>query len=769
MFGTAIFKPDTAVGRSWRRLAAFAGAMTLKARVVVLVVVMLVLGIWGLALRTTLTLERDLTQLLAANFSAGAFNVASDLDRDVRLHVNVLARLAASLPPDILADPVKLDRALDSFADTSAIVPYGCFVADGNGIVVAGYPQHVVPPMGTSVQDLAYFRAAIASGKPVIGSPILVGAEQNVAMPIAIPLRDARGATTGALIGSVLLSDPLLLGQFEHNKIGQTGWFIVVSPQDRVIVAATDRKRIMTKLPPHGVIPLLDRRLEQGYEGPGVTVASMGAEVLTVSRKVEATGWVVIAVDPIAEAFAPIASLKRGIYLAALLISLAVALILRFFLGRQFAPLAQAAGAMRRMTAGELPMATIDVTRKDEIGELIASFNQLVTERSRLEQSLQAEVSERSRANEALRESRDRLDGIYQSVGDGIISVDAGQRIVLFNAAAERIFGYAAADMIGQPLSVLLPERFRTKHDVHIRRFDGDGPEDRSMGAYRLIYGLRSSGEEFPVEAAVSKSGSSPHKLFTVILRDVTERRRAEELREQLMRQLESLSERLAVAQEEERRQIAHELHEELGQELTTLKLYLQMLAPGGGGTQEETPHQQAISVAVHAMERIRKLVLDLEPPELATFGLYAAARTYCQQQVAARGLKLHIDAPKPDVRAPRAIELACFRVLQEAVSNVVQHAEASEVRVHLHQGAAELVLTVRDDGCGFDRDAVRDDIRHEGGSLGLFGMQIRARPVGGSVQVKSTPGGGTEVRAVFPLQIAAPEPEGDDPETGLS
>ena len=171
--------------------------------------------------------------------------------------------------------------------------------------------------------------------------------------------------------------------------------------------------------------------------------------------------------------------------------------------------------------------------------------------------------------------------------------------------------------------------------------------------------------------------------------------------------------------------------------------------------------------MAVHAMERIRTLVLDLEPPELATFGLHAAVRTYCLQQVGTRGLKLHIDAPRPAVRAPRPVERACFRVLQEALSNVLQHAEASEVRVHLHQEAAELVLTVRDDGCGFDRDAVRDDIRHEGGSLGLFGMQIRARPVGGSVQVKSTPGGGTEVRAVFPLHYPAAEPVGADAVAG--
>jgi signal transduction histidine kinase len=313
--------------------------------------------------------------------------------------------------------------------------------------------------------------------------------------------------------------------------------------------------------------------------------------------------------------------------------------------------------------------------------------------------------------------------------------------------------------MIGQPLNVLLPERFRPQHGEQIRNFDSAGQTIRRMGTYGLVYGLRRNGEEFPLEAAVSRSGISPNKLFTVILRDITERRQAEQMREQLMRQLELLSERLATAQEEERRKIAYELHEELGQELTTLKLYLQMLGPGSGGTEAETHHEQALTVAVHATERVRKLVLDLDPPELADFGLHAAVRTYCQRQAVAGGWNLHIDAPKPDVRAPQPVERACFRVLQEGLNNVLNHAQATEVWVNLHQGADELELWIRDNGIGFDRNAVRADKRREGGGLGLFGMQIRAKHVGGSVEIKSTAGAGTEVRAVFPLPVASVEP----------
>jgi PAS domain S-box-containing protein len=638
-------------------------------------------------------------------------------------------------------------------------VPDACFAVNTKGIITAGYPEYAVR-VGASVEDLGYFREVIAGGTPVIGVPVRAGtAQQRPVVPIAVPLRNGSGATAGALVGHFLLSAPNMLGQLQHLRIGERGSFLVFSPKNRLILAATDPNRILQWLPPKGVVPLLDRRVKDRFEGAGILVTALGVEHLGVARTMATTGWMLLAAVPTKEIFAPIEDFKRRVYLAALLISLAMAVILRFFLARQFAPLKEAGGAIRRMTEGEIPMAAIPVTRQDEIGELLANFNRLVVERSRLEQSVQAEIIKCNQANEALRESKDRLDGIYLSVGEGIISIDAEQRIALFNSAAERIFGYSAAEMIGQPLNVLLPERFRPQHGEQIRNFDSAGQTIRRMGTYGLVYGLRRNSEEFPLEAAVSQSGISPNKLFTVILRDITERRQAEQVREQLMRQLELLSERLATAQEEERRKIAYELHEELGQELTTLKLYLQMLGPGSGGTEAETHHEQALTVAVHATERVRKLVLDLDPPELADFGLHAAVRTYCQRQAVAGGWNLHIDAPKPGVRAPQPVERACFRVLQAGLNNVLNHAQATEVWVNLHQGADELELWIRDNGIGFDRNAAREDKRREGGGLGLFGMQIRAKHVGGSVEIKSTAGAGTEVRAVFPLPVASVEP----------
>jgi PAS domain S-box-containing protein len=139
------------------------------------------------------------------------------------------------------------------------------------------------------------------------------------------------------------------------------------------------------------------------------------------------------------------------------------------------------------------------------------------------------DITDRKRAERALRESEDRMAGIIDSAMDAIISVDDRQRVVLFNAAAERMFGYSAAETLGQPISRLIPERFRAAHEGHIHRFSETGETTRAMGALGAVSGLRRGGEEFPIEASISQMEVEGQKLYTVILRDITARKRAEE------------------------------------------------------------------------------------------------------------------------------------------------------------------------------------------------------------------------------------------------
>ncbi len=732
--------------------------MSLSTRVVLLVVCMFIAGVWALAVGATLVLERDLTRMLSANFAAEATGVADDLDRDIQLNVQVLNRLAAALTPEVRAKPMALGQTMNQFFSANAIAFAGFFVVDSDGVVVGSYPDGAMGA-GTSVKNSDYFRQVMDGAKLAMGAPLSFSKTPgDVSIPMAVPLHSAAGATVGALVG---ISDPMLLGQLAQHKLGQTGWFLLVSPKDRLILGASNRDRVLTNLPGHGVIPLLDRRFEEGFEGPGITMASMGAEVLSIGHRLATTGWVVIASDPTAEVFAPIADTKRWIYAVALLVSLVVATVLRYFLKRQLAQLKDAGDAIRRMTEGPplTAMQAIPVKRLDEIGSLIAGFNRLLAERRSLEAALHAEIKQRQEMNAALQESKERLEGIYSSCGDGILTVDGEQRVVLFNAAAEKIFGYAAADMLGQPLQVLLPQRYRAVHDSLVRGFAASGQSSRTMGKYGLVYGRRANGEEFPVEATVSQSASGTENLVTVILRDISERQQAEQERERLTGQLESLSEHLTAAHEAERGRIAHELHEELAQELVTIKLHLQMLVPANVDSQAGTHHQDALAVVVRATGRIRRLVMRLEPPELATFGLQAAVRSYCHAQAALCGWKLHIDAPNGEVRASQVVERAGFHVLQEAMNNVFQHAKASEVWIQVHQLDGKLELVIRDNGKGFDHTPIGERRQRVGASLGLFGMQRRVQQAGGTMVINSSLGLGTELRSVFPLTADAALP----------
>ena|SRR2546423_15105868 len=129
---------------------------------------------------------------------------------------------------------------------------------------------------------------------------------------------------------------------------------------------------------------------------------------------------------------------------------------------------------------------------------------------------------EHSQAEEALRDSQARLAGIVNSAMDAIITVDGEQRILLFNAAAEKMFRCSAAETIGQPVDRFIPARFRDTHSSHIQNFGQTGVTTRAMAGARAVYGLRADGEEFPVEASISQVEAGGQKLYTVILRDIT-------------------------------------------------------------------------------------------------------------------------------------------------------------------------------------------------------------------------------------------------------
>lgn len=210
------------------------------------------------------------------------------------------------------------------------------------------------------------------------------------------------------------------------------------------------------------------------------------------------------------------------------------------------------------------------------------------------------------------------------------------------------------------------------------------------------------------------------------------------------------LSQRLLAAQETERRRIAHELHDEIGQALTSIKINLQMLQR----VPDEIPAARlddSIEMVTRLLQQVRDLSLNLRPSVLDDWGLVAAIRWYLERRAANLTLKAEIVVENPDERFPPEIETVCFRVVQEAVTNAVRHAHAGHLTVELQPRGGFLALTIRDDGRGFIvADAQRRASRGE--SLGILGMEERVHLVGGTLLIKSAPGHGTAVSAHIPL-----------------
>jgi signal transduction histidine kinase len=235
-----------------------------------------------------------------------------------------------------------------------------------------------------------------------------------------------------------------------------------------------------------------------------------------------------------------------------------------------------------------------------------------------------------------------------------------------------------------------------------------------------------------------------------MVLIDVTEMRRTQQ-------HLRALSRRLLEVQEQERARLARDLHDDVGQALTALKIQLESLTRGSDPLAARI--LECVDTARHTLERVRQLSLSLRPLQLDDLGLVAALRSHLDRQASIGGLTPHFDAAEVPQGVAAEVETACFRVAQEAITNVLRHARARNVWLRLFCDCGRLALSVRDDGAGFDPQAARR--RGAGGaSLGLVGMEERAALAGGALELRSAPGQGTVLLATFALEGRPSEPQ---------
>jgi signal transduction histidine kinase len=242
-----------------------------------------------------------------------------------------------------------------------------------------------------------------------------------------------------------------------------------------------------------------------------------------------------------------------------------------------------------------------------------------------------------------------------------------------------------------------------------------------------------------------------PLTIHSILENEQRERERAQvvDQMESAQKRLHTLSQRLLEAQETERRSLARELHDQIGQALTAVKINLQGIQRTTDPA-TSTRLAESVTIVEKALQIVRNLSLELRPSLLDDLGLVSALRWYVDRQAQRAGFRADFTSALNAPPAPH-LETICFRVVQEALTNVVRHARARNVTVELRQQGSELELIIGDDGCGFDVAAMREAAAR-GASLGLIGMEERAALGNGRLQIDSVKGQGTTVRLFLPL-----------------
>jgi PAS domain S-box-containing protein len=339
---------------------------------------------------------------------------------------------------------------------------------------------------------------------------------------------------------------------------------------------------------------------------------------------------------------------------------------------------------------------------------------------------------ERRRAEEAAHLGDQRTRAMLEAALDAVVTIDHTGAIVVFNPAAERTFGYAAKDVIGQDMAELIvPPSLRERHRIGLARYlvTGKGPVlDRRVE----IVGMRADGSEFPVELAITRIDVPGPPTFTAYLRDITDRKQAEaELRDSRTRMVE--------AADEARRRIERDLHDGAQQRLVGLALDLR-LARARALTQPEESAKlldEAIEELAGATAELRELARGIHPAVLTDGGLAPALRTL----VTRSGVPTELRGVPEDRLTPR-VEVTAYFVAAEGLTNVVRYAEAEGAWVEVTQADGTLVVEVGDDGKG------GADLEH---GSGLRGLADRVTALDGRLVLTSPQGEGTVLRAEIP------------------
>ncbi len=367
---------------------------------------------------------------------------------------------------------------------------------------------------------------------------------------------------------------------------------------------------------------------------------------------------------------------------------------------------------------------------------------------------LRIEITERKRAEGALRKSEENYRNLIETMSEGLGVQDKNGLIVFMNKRACEILGYELEELIGKPItSVYDEENQKILREQMAQRHEG------KRQSYEIAWTRKDGGKIFTIIA--------PSPLFDergnyegsiAIFTDISDRKLTEEALQQYAREMKNLSSHLVNVQEAERRQVARELHDEIGQALTGLNFTLE--------TMESLPEElirnelkKAHAQVDELMSRVRDMSLSLRPSMLDDLGLLPALLWHFRRYTAQTNIHVTFKHSRLDGRFEPEIETAVYRVVQEALTNVARHASTDKAEVLLMLENDALEIRVQDSGKGFDPGAASA----RGDTSGLSGMRERAELLGGRMTIESAPGTGTSLTVRVPLRERSPQKPSED------
>jgi diguanylate cyclase (GGDEF)-like protein/PAS domain S-box-containing protein len=482
---------------------------SLKSRITLFTLLIFLFSLWSLSFYASQMLRQDMERLLSEQQFSNVTLIAAEVNAQLDVRLRVLEVVAGSISPASLRETKSLQGFLDGLPILHGPFNGGVMALGLNGTALADTSK-AAERIGVDYSDNSAVVSALREGKRAISRPVIGRVLKKPGFILVVPIYNAKGEVLGALAGVTLLDLPNFLDKVTENRFGKTGSYVIAAPEHRVIVTASDKSKVLSRLPGPGRSPLTDRFIN-GDEGSVVFTDATGVELLTSAKHIPLSNWEMVAILPTEEAFAPIHAMQQRMLVATLLLTLLAAVLTWWMLRRQLSPLLSAAKRLSRQCATDQPVQALPIARPDEIGALIGGFNGLLETLGQRE--------------EALREQKEFFHLIAENIGDFIAVLDRdGKR--LYNSPSYRKFFAPSTDMHGT-------DSFHEIHPDDQERVKQVFRETVQSGIgrqinYRL---LMADGKVREMESVGStiKDRQGRVERVVVVSRDVTERKQMED------------------------------------------------------------------------------------------------------------------------------------------------------------------------------------------------------------------------------------------------